>query len=284
MNLLNVDVINRISISNVQQRCFAFRPLWLIATNGNNTDTLNCRNHNHAFYELHVITRGSLSYGFGDCKLTLNENEFTIIPPNLRHKVVEHTNDIEKFTVAFEFDNSLNICNLSEDLLKCKLGFTPDIKTDFDKIIKLCVSKKQNKSEQIYLTICNLLFEISNLSCKPVINYTVQNNCDDRVFKAKKYIEDNYDIFFTCSEVASYCRISEKQLGRLFLKYENISLLSYIHNKKIDSIKKMLINKSMTHKEVSENLGFSSIQYYGKFIQRMTGMTPEIFRKSLIKS
>ena len=64
MDKFNVDAINKIGISNAGDFCFAFKPLWVIATDDGNTDTLNCRYHNHAFYELHIIISGKITYDF----------------------------------------------------------------------------------------------------------------------------------------------------------------------------------------------------------------------------
>ena len=282
--MFNVDMINRISISGAKESCFCFRPLWLIATNSENPDTLNCRNHNHAFYELHIILSGKLEYSFGDKTLVLGENEFTVIPPHNRHKVNSHTKNIEKFTLAFEVLQGSDAEGVTKELSGRCLVLSNEGMLQFRRILQLCNTKKIYKAEQIYLSLCNLLFEISEASQYSKTAQLNKQETDDRVFKAKKYIEDNFDVFFSCAEVASYCRLSEKQLGRLFMSHENISLLGYIHEKKLEAIKKALVDKEMSHREISETLGFSSPQYYGKFILRMTGMTPEEFRKSVIKN
>ena len=71
---------------------------------------------------------------------------------------------------------------------------------------------------------------------------------DKRVIKAKMLIEDNTDIFFTCEELSGYCRISAKQLGRLFKKYEGIGLLEYIHRQKTEAAKEC--SKSLTCRNI----------------------------------
>ena len=283
MKLFNIDAINRVSVSGAKDSSSVVRPLWLIATSGDNTDTLNCRNHNHAFYELHIISSGCLEYSFNDDVLMLGEYDFTIIPPHFRHKVKSNSRNIEKFTLAFEVLQGSGIDLALQSLSGKRTSLEENSISQFENILKLCSSKSGFKSERIYLALCSLLFEIAEMSDYPFRHKTCKHEVDDRVFKAKKYIEDNYDVFFSCTEVASYCRMSEKQLGRLFLKHENISLLGYIHERKLEMIKKMLCDANMSHREIAATLGFSSVQYYGKFIFRLTGMTPEALKKSLIK-
>ena len=93
------------------------------------------------------------------------------------------------------------------------------------------------------------------------------------------FIADNPDRFFTCEEIASYCYLSVKQLNRLFLKYERTSLLSYIHNKKINDAKMLLQKGDLNSVDVSEKLGFSSVYYFNRFFSKHTGKTPGEYRK-----
>lgn len=281
---INVDAINKVSVSGALDYCFDFRPLWLIATDEGNTDTLNCRYHNHAFYELHIVTSGKLVYGFDGEKLVLSEGQFTIIPPKFRHKVLSSSRNIGKFTVAFEINEKSTLVSALSQIENKAASLKENTLLNLSAILGLCESKSPYRSEQLYLSLCAFLFGIAELGCQPGIVANHKQDCDDRVIKAKKYIEDNFDVFFTCEEVALYCRIGEKQLGRLFKKYENMSLLEFIHKKKYEAIKKLLCDGDISHRKIAETLGFSSAQYYGKFVFRMSGMTPEELRKSTTKN
>ena len=104
---------------------------------------------------------------------------------------------------------------------------------------------------------------------------------DSRVFRAKKYIDDNPHIFFGCEEVAAFCRISSKQLGRLFRKSEGIGLLEYIHAKKIEFAKQLLSDKTLSERSIAQMLGFSGAEYFSRFFARLEGRLPSEYRKEL---
>ena len=278
MYTLNVDAVNKVSISGVSLSGLAFRVKWIMATDGKNPDTLNCRFHNHAFFELHIVTSGKLVYGFDDAKLSLSGGQFCIISPKCRHKVTDYSSNIGKLTVAFEVDETSAFMDALEAVEQKHFSIDDEMAKNITDVLELCESKNGYKSELIVLGLCSLLFRASKSA--GIENIYEQELCDDRVLKAKKYIEDNTDILFTCAEVASYCRISEKQLGRLFEKYENISLFEYIHKKKTEQVKKLIENGNLSHGKIALSLGFSSVQYYGKFFLRTTGMTPEQYRKN----
>jgi AraC-like DNA-binding protein len=102
---------------------------------------------------------------------------------------------------------------------------------------------------------------------------------DGRIFRAKKYIEDNPSSFFTCGELAALCHLSEKQMTRLFYKYEGKSLLAYIHEQKLKVAKELLGESDATQESIALALGFSSVHYFNKFFLRHAGKSPGEFRK-----
>ena len=104
---------------------------------------------------------------------------------------------------------------------------------------------------------------------------------DPRVYRAKKYIEDNPHIFFGCEEVAAFCRISAKQLGRLFRASEGVSLLEYIHARKLEEAKALLSDKELSERQIAQMLGFSGAEYFSRFFTRLEGRLPSQYRHEL---
>ena len=51
---------------------------------------------------------------------------------------------------------------------------------------------------------------------------------DDRFLLAKQYIEDNICSRIFVSELAAYCYISEKQLGRIFERESGLTVMEYV--------------------------------------------------------
>ena len=145
---------------------------------------------------------------------------------------------------------------------------------------RLCANasaKSAYRAELTLLTAGDLILRAAELSGVNMTKRT-EDDCDDRVLKAKLLMQDNPDIFFTCEELARYCRVSTKQLGRLFRKYEGKGLLEYIHAQKNDTAKRMLLETDLPQKVIAKRLGFSDYRYYAHFFSRMTGMTPSEYQ------
>ena len=104
---------------------------------------------------------------------------------------------------------------------------------------------------------------------------------DIRLLRAKQFIADNAHVFLGCEDVANYCYISTKQLSRIFLKYEDVTLLQYIHKEKIREAEGMLKVRENSMQEISEALGFSSVYYFHAFFTKYTGVTPGQYRREI---
>lgn len=49
----------------------------------------------------------------------------------------------------------------------------------------------------------------------------------------------------------------------------------------IDDVRLLLHNPDKSVKEISNELGFPNLSFFGKYVKRMLGMSPEAYHKSL---
>lgn len=49
----------------------------------------------------------------------------------------------------------------------------------------------------------------------------------------------------------------------------------------IDDVRLLLHNPDKSVKEISNELGFPNLSFFGKYVKRMLGMSPKAYRKSL---
>ena len=247
---------------------------WLSGNCAENRDTLTYRFHNHTFFELHFITKGYVTYGFETENIRVGEGNYIIVSPRCTHKVAWHSEDFGKFTLAFEIPSDSETYSLFDSASGVAHGISGAVESCFAHVIETAEQKGAYRAERVRFALCELLFAVAETMGVGSFLKTREETNDDRIIKAKKYVEDNFDIFFTCEEVAGYCHISVKQLGRLFKKYENIGLLEFIHKKKLESAVKLLCETELSQKQIADKLGFSDVRYFGRFVLRMTGMTP----------
>lgn len=255
-----------------------FSVLWIGGFNKGNRDMLDFKAHNHTFFEVHFIADGSICYHFDGESVCLVGDDLLIIPPGCVHSLSQRSADFRKITISFEVDRDTDFY---EALVKKSKKCLP-IPTDVSDCIDFIIRHVHTKTEYNDVVIKNRLYEIIVLIAEcysSKIRSRSLTDSDIRLERAKKYIDDNPDSFFTCDEVAYYCNISAKQLGRIFKENEGCSLLEYIHKRKIDLAKQMIRESDEKLDSISSALGFSSVNYFGKFFSKFTGMTPGEYRR-----
>ncbi len=281
MNSYKTDAINKINFPISETSESEPDILWIMAASSHNRDTLTFRPHTHTFFEIHLITEGEVDYGFNGKMLKLCAGQLLVIEPRMPHWVISHSESFLKITLAIEVtEESLiyaKLSALSARTVKADSMVTKDINF----ISENCNGLGEHSA---YIAKCRcreIIYLIASEAASGSIDKKNRTVDDNRVFRAIKHIEDNPQIFFTCEELASYCRLSSKQLGRLFEKHRGCSLLAYIHDEKIRTAKKMLSENDALQETIAKALGFSSVHYFNKFFIRHTGMTPGEYKKSL---
>lgn len=276
------ESVNRIQFSDIGITNTNFDILWISATDRYNADTLTTHFHQHTFYEIHIITKGFILYGFKDKEIKVSKGNLVIIPPGERHTVKEFSDVFSKFTIAFETDNTGDYYEMLPSMENILLSLTPVLSDEMQNIYDISSSKLDFKSELVYLSVAKIIYVLCSLYGEKRRKLKSSGDeTDDRITKAKKYITDNMDLFLTCEDVANHCHISAKQLGRLFREKEGTSLLDYIHNCKITLAISLLTGSDLTLQEISDKLGFSGVQYFCKFFKAKTDLTPSRYRDNI---
>ena len=286
MQDLILEAFNRMNIpisDGTYEDSAALRVLWLSAFCSKNKDSLNFRPHNHTFFEVHFITQGHIVYRFDDCEISIDEGKFLLIPPHSIHSISENSDDFRKMTLSFEVAEDSDLFGSLINLARHAHEIGEDIETSLDYILRRYNSKQPYADSILRSRVVEIIYLMASVSTYRPSNHSPGSYYDTRLLKAKKFIEDNPQIFLTCEEVAQCCRLSTKQLGRLFLQYEGCSLFSFIHGQKIEAAKKMIRESDDLLESISESLGFSSVNYFGKFFFRCTGLTPGEYRRSCRK-
>ena len=279
METINIDMINKIKLLSGGVGNGSFSLLWLMASSSQNADTLNCRFHHHAFFEIHYITQGTIHYDFKGYAVPVRAGQYIVIPSGLVHKVGEHSADFCKLTVAFEVgDRESAFCSIASGRARA-FDIDEDAACAISMISKYSHGRQRYAGELISLWLQALVYRVMSSVPSDSRLPRYSESKDPRFLKAKKYIEDNYDVFFTCGEVAAYCRLSTKQLGRLFLKYEGVGLLEFIRQAKLAAAKRMLLSTDKTQEEIGKALGFSSVNYFNKYFSKYEGISPGDFKK-----
>lgn len=108
-----------------------------------------------------------------------------------------------------------------------------------------------------------------------------QNTCSkypvmEKVFK---YINEHYREAIGLEDVVASCNISQGYLSRIFKKQYDISVMEYLHMRKLMLAKFYFHFSTYTVIDIAYNLGYNESSYFGKVFKKYEGMTVQEYKK-----
>lgn len=94
------------------------------------------------------------------------------------------------------------------------------------------------------------------------------------------YINYNIDNHINIKSLASQTRWGSQHFQRVFTKYVGQTPLKFINQRKIEKCKSLLIDTTIPTRQISYQLGFLSHGNFCIIFKRLTGKTPNEYRKA----
>ena len=104
---------------------------------------------------------------------------------------------------------------------------------------------------------------------------------DERMKRVLEYIHSNISYQLNVEELSDIAHVTKPYFIKLFKHEFGISPIQYINVKKVERAQLLLFTTNMTIKEVAYTLGFSDQNYFIRMFRKMTGTTPQEYRKRL---
>jgi AraC-like DNA-binding protein len=106
---------------------------------------------------------------------------------------------------------------------------------------------------------------------------------DHKIVRLLQRFQDNPGKWWTVSEMAEYCNISENYLRTLFRKHTGLAPKEYIDNLKMNRAVEMLNNPKMKIYEISERLGYIDNYHFIRRFTKVLGQSPGKYRKMVLR-
>jgi two-component system response regulator YesN len=261
------------------------------------TKLLDTGLHKHPFYELSIMTRGSMDYIIKDKTFELDAEKHNIIfiPPKTTHKRVVHC--IPSIITGFQIQvNAIDVKykrfvhNLSNVLRE--RGYIVPCSSEITNLINQIFSEL-NMEDPFFKDKTKLLIneffiaffrESFSIQMKQLekLNLTRQsghNFQEHLVSLACRYVEEHLARQIQIDEIALYCGMSKRHLNRIFSEHKGMALGNYVINRKINEARKKIMRNDSLIKDVAYDLGFSNVSYFCRLFKKITGKTPENYRE-----
>lgn len=263
MKVLNrKSSFKQLGVSNCILKKLTFKNDYKITTN---------KTHSHTEYEIHMVLCGSQHYETDSGVYNVGKNEFILIPPGTKHKIIFSTADLLKYSITFN----------SDELFPVFFGEIPVGIMD-----SLCfISEEYRQKTELSPTLIeNRMLEILVMLFRKTgyragAKSTADEATDERIGIAKSFISDNIENDLSAGDVAAYCHLSQRQLTRIFAEHEGVTPAKYIFCEKMRRAGEYVKNTDLSLRQISERFCFNNEYYFNTSFKKYFGMPPLSYRK-----
>lgn len=261
-----------------------------------------------------ILTKGKLEFKVGDEKVTANAPSFLCF--NELENPVLISKSKTRYTCVYFHPKFLNI-NMTFELLRSKnygdIATTHDmfmLKPFIDKAYVIPIAETQ--VEKIEQSAHYMLEELTEQrdwywSCRGrsyfmeiiialermygLIGYGLTHQKSDnapiiknlKLRDAVLYIESHYGDSITLSDISTNAGINHTTLTALMKKELSCTAIEYLMKYRISIAKKQLAFTNVPIKDISNMVGFKTVQHFNRIFKEITDKTPAEFRKSVVQ-
>lgn len=107
---------------------------------------------------------------------------------------------------------------------------------------------------------------------------------DEDILKAQAFIEQHYDQQISVEQIAEQANMSKRNFIRRFKVATQNTPLEYLQRVKIESAKKELEKNTQNISTLMYNAGYNDLKTFRQVFKRITGLTPQEYRKKYCRA
>ena len=193
------------------------------------------------------------------------------------------------FFSELPFVYQVNASDLDRDLFCRLLELNPNMG------LQEIDPKKYNKDRQLYLAqnYCNevsptVFLESKSIVIQLISRFLITSQRDTMLLKHKEsasmkgalsYLWENIDQELTVAKLADVACLSPDYFSKVFKQTMGVRPIEYIHQRRIQRVKLLLLTTDMSIEQIARSAGYSSVRYLLRIFRKHTGRTMTAYRK-----
>lgn len=185
------------------------------------------------------------------------------------YQIPEFVDELEHFC-GYDAERMKLAAQKLGDRLTGSFGWPEEKRRSYTEILsspEFAVSQKRNLEFWLFQLMNDIFQQLCSEKC-PVMQAVFQ------------YIEQHLSQGMGLNEIAENCNISQGYLSRIFMQQLNVSVLEYIHMRKLMIAKKYFTLTGMTVAEVAYRLGYNESSYFSKVFKKYEKRTVFQYKKA----
>ncbi len=218
-----------------------------------------------SFNELTFILKGTVTYKINNSLITLNEGDAIFIKQNNLRERVESKENVDYISFNYINDDSFNFPIKIDNILSNEIL---SLIRSFEEIYS---NKYINKSKQL-----SLLLECILIQMREQID---TKNINPLVMKIIIFLKENLKNNLTLETIGKLTNFSPIYCDSVFKKETGKSIISYFLDLKINKAKELILESSLSLKEISTYLSFNDYNYFSRLFKSRVGYSPLQYKK-----
>lgn len=234
----------------------------------------------HSFWELLFVDRGTLRMALAGSEVPVQEGEFLLIPPGLRHGVFPGAGPAP-FYITAHFE-----CNLPG--LEAAAARPVRAADEHRRLLIGMLRERESDDAAAHsLALCYLaefLIRASRAVAPPArtpsLSRFYQANAErDVAERAMAYIEAHSGRPLTLEAIASAAGVSASHLEHVFKKRAGAPVMNYLQEVRIRQAKRLLLESSLNVSQIAEKSGYSSVHLFSRRFKKAVSVPPSRYAR-----
>lgn len=129
--------------------------------------------------------------------------------------------------------------------------------------------------------LISLLRHVTNQKEKRWDAVTLERALENRLAAdIKEYVQKHLGERITLAQLSEHVHYSRSYINDQFQRSVGMSIAAYISEQRMEQAKQYLIQGKISVSQISELLGFSSVQYFSKCFKDAVGCSPSVYARS----
>lgn len=248
--------------------------------------------HFHHYFELYCLKKGTLYIEFEDITRSLSEGEIICISPGVLHagKFPEGI-DLYVLNFAFKKNNLKTRNDLYEQVTKLfskpitHFYACESVNNIIAPVVDMCYSGlplSLYKIAQNFFRIIDMLLDISALQPKISLDTSMTDTNISRLSTISRMIQSYYKENITSKDIGEALFLSPRQIDRIVSQYYGCTLHQRITHLKMKSASKQLLTTDKSIAEISQDIGYRSINTFYSAFKKHFGCLPGDYREKVL--
>ena len=220
-----------------------------------------------SFEDLTVVFKGTLEYTIDHQSITLQAGDAILIPSGAGRERKASEADADYISFNFETDEPLGLPLVLREAVSGEVRL----------LITLCDEMHQkyypDHEEAVSHLLASLLVTLQNNLKRQSIHPLVTD--------IVRYLHEHITQRITLADIGQFTFFSPVYCDSIFKKEMGTSIIDYLLGERIHLAKQLLLEGSLSFRQIAEAVGFPDYNYFARTFKKRTGYTPGQYRQMI---